>query len=222
MNHNKSNIYKLLDELLTIEREKAFSDEIKKKINSLTESEFLEFINLYTSIRKYEESFEKKQVPDFYLFRIQDYYDTQKFLWNQQKERKSLPVIVIQFIKNQFELIQNSLPELQFITEPFPIYRSVETIQSKQLKWVDTLDNSQRVEYSLIPQGNAFMLSVYFHNFQGSLTFKLKKENSIIDIKHFSNIKSQDRILVDNLTFGEYYLYFKGIYNKEYNLNIKN
>ncbi len=223
MDHIKSNIHKLIDKLLyVIEKRSNVSDEIKKNINSLTDSELLELINLYTSCREYEASSEKNPVPEFFLFRIQDYYEKQKLLWEQNQKKQSLPTIVLQFIKHQFELLQNPIPEFEFITEPFPIYRSGEVIQSKKINWVENIENSKKVEFSLIPQGNNFMLSVYFHNFQGSLTFKLKKENSIIDIKHFSNIKSQERIFVDELTFGEYYLYFKGIYNKEYYLNIKN
>ncbi|MFN3604215.1 MAG: hypothetical protein ACK4UJ_05870 [Leptonema sp. (in: bacteria)] len=223
--NDKSNtkILKLLDEILNKSKQnKELPEDLKNRINSLENEEFLEFIKLYSSIKEYEESTEKKQVPEFYIFRIQDYYNKQKILWDEEKNRKSLPQVVIRFIKNQFELIQNSLPELQFATEAIQMNRSNETLKKEKMIWQETIDNSKKIEYTLIPQENSFLLSINLTNFQGPLTLKLKKDRAIIDIKHFTNIKGQDWILLDNLTFGDYYLYFKGAYNKEYHLKIVN
>lgn len=210
-------ILKIIDELLNQKKEnQSISPELKNKINSLSESDLLEFINLYNNIKRYEESTEKKLVPDFYLFKIKDYYDKQKVFW---KEEKLIPAIIIKFVKNQFELLHNSLPELQFATESFQLYRSGSAIQSKKIIWNEEKDNS-KIEYSLIPQENSFLLSIYFQNLEGQLTLKVKKENSVIDIMRFSNLKSQERIFLDNLSYGNYYLLFNGAYNKEFQLKI--
>lgn len=211
-------VLKILDELFNQKKDNpSISPELKNKINSLSESDFLEFINLYNNIKRYEESVEKKPVPDFYLFKIKDYYDKQKLI--SKEEEKLIPSIVIKFIKNQFELLHNSLPELQFATESFQIYRSGNTILSKKIIWNEEKDNS-KIEYSLIPQENSFLLSIYFQNLEGALTLKLKKENSVIDIKRFSNLKSQERVLLDNLSYGNYSLILRGAYNKEFQLKI--
>ncbi|GIX41057.1 MAG: hypothetical protein KatS3mg129_0790 [Leptospiraceae bacterium] len=57
-------------------------------------------------------------------------------------------------------------------------------------------------------------------NINGSLTLKLKKDNSIIDIKRFSNLKEKERINIEDLKPGNYVMDLKGSYNKKFHLRI--
>jgi hypothetical protein len=122
---------------------------------------------------------------------------------------------VIHYIKNTLKVIQSSI-ELNVQEVPISSYRG-DNIKSNKVILKD-----KKVEFSFIPQEkDSVMLSIFLENLTGSLTLKLLKENYIIDIKHFSNLNEQERINIEDLTYGNYVLDLKGSYNKKFSFVIQ-
>jgi len=173
-------VLKLLDEILNKDFISFDFDhaELKEKINTLSNQELAELIQLYSEISKYEGSTEKKEVPEFYLYRVKDYFAKKRSL----ETKEDLPQLVIHYIKNTLKVIQSSI-ELNVQEVPISSYRG-DNIKSNKVILKD-----KKVEFSFIPQEkDSVMLSIFLENLTGSLTLKLLKENYIIDIKHFSNL----------------------------------
>ncbi len=215
MNNKEINkkVLKLLDEILNKDFKSFDFDqpELKEKINTLSNQELVELIQLYSEISRYEDSTEKKEVPEFYLYRVKDYYAKKRSL----ETKEDLPQIVIHYIKNTLKVLQNSI---EFSVQEVPIasYRG-DNIKSNKVILKD-----KKIEFSFIPQEkNSVMLSIFLENLSGSLTLKLLKENYIIDIKHFSNLSEQERINIEDLTYGNYILDLKGSYNQKFRFIIE-
>jgi len=206
-------VLKLLDEILNKDFISFDFDhaELKEKINTLSNQELAELIQLYSEISKYEGSTEKKEVPEFYLYRVKDYYTKKRSL----ETKGDLPQLVIHYIKNTLKVVQSSI-ELNVQEIPISSYRG-DNIKSNKVILKD-----KKVEFSFIPQEkDSVMLSIFLENLTGSLTLKLLKENYIIDIKHFSNLNEQERINIEDLTYGNYVLDLKGSYNKKFSFVIQ-
>ncbi|GIX41056.1 MAG: hypothetical protein KatS3mg129_0789 [Leptospiraceae bacterium] len=111
MNNDKelnAQVLKLLDELLNQKKQKKpIDDSLKSKINSLSNKELVQLIQLYTDLTKYEDSTEKKEIPEFYLYRVKDYYEKLRIKNKQQEE--DIAGIVLQFFKNSLKILNYTL-----------------------------------------------------------------------------------------------------------------
>ncbi len=216
--NEENKILKLLDEILIQKKEKRNdSPQLKETINSLSNKELEELLALYSDIIKYESSKETKQVPDFYMYRISDYYQKLK---TTQKHTVSLPYIVIQLFQNTLSIIENSLPNFKVETIPIQTYRNNGELKSNKIMLEDLSDGNKKVEFSFIPQEQSVLLSIFLQNITGNLTLKLKRSNHIIDIKHFSNLKQEERINIENLKKGDYIIDFSGSYTNQFGFKI--
>jgi len=219
MNQEKeinAKILKLLDELLVHKKNnQTIDDTLKNKIDSLSNKELVELIQIYSDISKYEGSKEKKEIPEFLLYRMRDYFSKEK----AKIQKESLPSIVIQLVQNTINIIQHNL-NLNLQVVPIQSYRGNQETKGNKVVLQD-YHQEKKVEFSLIPQEETILLSIFIQNITGSLTLKLHKDNYIIDIKHFSNLKNIERINIEDLKKGEYIIDLSGAYNNKFYLKIQ-
>lgn len=218
-NEQNKKILKLLDELLIQKKDKPNIDQhLIDKINTLSNQDLVELMELYSNIKKYESSKEEKQVPDFYLYRISEYYNKLKSV--QKNTNISLPKIVIRLVENTLSIIDNSLSNLKVETVAIQSYRNNGELKSNKIILEDDIKDNKKIQFSFIPQEQSVLLSIFIQNITGSLTLKLKRSNHIIDIKHFSNLKQEERINLENLKEGDYIIDFSGSYNNKFEFKI--
>jgi hypothetical protein len=181
----------------------------------LSNKELVELIQIYSDISKYEGSKEKKEIPEFLLYRMRDYFSKEK----AKIQKESLPSIVIQLVQNTINIIQHNL-NLNLQVVPIQSYRGNQETKGNKVILQD-YHQEKKVEFSLIPQEETILLSIFIQNITGSLTLKLHKDNYIIDIKHFSNLKNVERINIEDLKKGEYIIDLSGAYNNKFYLKIQ-
>ncbi len=214
----KSKILKLIDEIFIQKiNNKSLTDEQKQKINSLSNKELSYLISLYSNLIQYETSTEQKELPEFYLYRIKDYYRL-----NKQKEKKAssmIPEIIIKITNNTLNVIENRLQNFKLEIAPIPNFRDSTKINKILL---EDSQQDKKLQISIFPQNDSALLSIFLENVNGYLTLKLRKNNNIIDIKHLSILNLQERINLENLKPAEYILEFSGSYENTLKINILN
>lgn len=216
-NPENTRILALLDELIIQKRYNEDLTKLQDKINSLSDQDLAELLEIYSSIRKYEYLGEQKQIPEFYLYRISDYY--QRLKESQKDTRISLPKIVIRLFDNTLTVIEHSLKNISIQTVPLQTYRNNSEIKGNKVILEEELQD-KKIQFSFIPQEQSVLLSIFIQNLTGQLTLKLQRSNHIIDIKHFPELKWEERINIENLKEGEYVLEFSGCYNNKFGFKI--
>ncbi len=201
----------IIDEILY---DKKLNEETKQKLNQLSSSDISELLKEYKDILDFYRV-EKEPVPYLLKQRVSQYFERLSY-----KSQENLPELVVKYLNQTFEIVKNTLVSFNSELVPLVSVRDREGISTNKVLLVQNIED-KKVEISLIPQREKFLLSFYLRNLTGNLTIKLKENNIVTDIKHFANLSMEERGNFENLKKGNYVVDIRGAYNNKFILKIE-
>lgn len=181
--------------------------EIKKEeLQKLSPQELSEFITLLR-IHYLMEQEDKVSIPDFYLYKVKEYFQKLK-----RKEGINTGRVILKLFPSRLELLENHSSLVTELSQ-VPVYRGV----SMQEKKIITLKEKELpVMFYFLHQQDSVLLNISLQNLYGPLTVRLYQDDDLVYSYKTMLEEDKHRISIDNLKKGEYHLSLSGAYNQEF------